>query len=217
MLDKRFKYSIILSLITHSLVLAPWHGFKLPRLLRITDNLEVSYLELRQFDEIVKLQQEKNDLQDKIRVENKKIDKPIQQESLKIEKETPKAERVQTAKFQKTTPEPKPSASAQTEELVTYLDYYQALREKIKSCAHKNYPKYNIQGEVFVSFTILSDGTLAQIKVIDERSDNIPILKSAAIKSLEEASPFAPFPKEIKLSQMNFNLPILFELGKSGW
>lgn len=215
--DRIFKYSVILSVLTHSVIFAPWPVFKLPALLVYKDNLEVSYLELRQFDEVMKLEKDTKTKETTIEI-SKKSEQPIRQELAKIE--TIKEKDIAQLKIEKTEKKedaapPKSITTSQSNEMLTYLDYYQALREKIKYFAHKNYPKYNIEGEVFISFTISSDGTIADIKILDEKSDDVAVLKSAALRSLRDASPFPPFPKEISQPQIKFNLPILFKLSKS--
>jgi protein TonB len=97
---------------------------------------------------------------------------------------------------------------------VEYLNYYQIVREEIRRCAYRNYSRGFAEGEAYISFTLLSNGQLKEAKIIDEKSTHIPFLKEIALKSIRDASPFPPFPKDINSAQLSFNVIISFEMGK---
>lgn len=94
-----------------------------------------------------------------------------------------------------------------------YLNYYQVVREKIKDYAYKNYAG-DSTGEVFLIFTVLSNGSLSDLGLIEEKSVENKFLKSIALKSVRYASPFPPFPREIVHPRLKFNIIICFELKK---
>ncbi|MCQ9207904.1 MAG: TonB family protein [Omnitrophica bacterium] len=93
-----------------------------------------------------------------------------------------------------------------------YLDYYRSIREKIRELVLENYPRYVACGEVRLYFILSSDGRLKQIKILQERSSPNRILKEVASKSVRQAAPFLPFPKELNQAQLSFNVVISFEL-----
>jgi len=93
-----------------------------------------------------------------------------------------------------------------------YLDYYQSIREKIRKFVLENYPSYIACGEVCLYFILSSDGQLKQIKILPERSSPNRALKEVANKSIHQAAPFLPFPKELNQPQLSFNVIISFEL-----
>jgi TonB family protein len=93
----------------------------------------------------------------------------------------------------------------------TYLSYYQIVREKIKRAAYQNYTGKEV-GEVTVSFVILNDGTLSELKLIEEKSNQSPYLREVALRSIKDASRFPAFPKELDYPQLSFNLSITFEI-----
>lgn len=95
----------------------------------------------------------------------------------------------------------------------TYIGYYRAVREKIRRYADRNYPRRRGMGhgDVFLSFIVTSSGELLQVKVVEERSVNSPVLRNLAINSIRDASPFPPFPRGMSQYQITFNVIISYE------
>ncbi|MFH0826984.1 MAG: TonB family protein [Candidatus Omnitrophota bacterium] len=92
-----------------------------------------------------------------------------------------------------------------------YLSYYQIVREKIKRAAYQSYTGKEV-GEVTVSFVILNNGHLQELRLIEEKSVLSPYLRETALRSIREAGPFPTFPKELDYPQLSFNLAITFEV-----
>lgn len=92
-----------------------------------------------------------------------------------------------------------------------YLSYYQIVREKIKRAAYQNYTGKEI-GEVMVSFVILNNGHLQELRLVEEKSVLSPYLRETALRSIRDASPFPNFPKDLDYPQLSFNLAITFEV-----
>ena len=91
-----------------------------------------------------------------------------------------------------------------------YMSYYRLIREKIRASAYQNYTTTK-KGEVIVNFMILNNGTLQKIN-INPGSVSSRILRSIALKSVEESAPFPAFPAELsKYSQLQFNISIYFK------
>ena len=91
-----------------------------------------------------------------------------------------------------------------------YMNYYRLVREKIRRNAYQNY-KGNINGEVFVSFRILDDGTLKGVNLAPRSARN-RLLRKIALKSIKQSAPFPAFPEELKkYSHLQFNIPIYFK------
>lgn len=93
----------------------------------------------------------------------------------------------------------------------SYISYYQIVREKIRRCAYQNYARSET-GEVYLSFIVFSDGTLGQMRLVEEKSSASPYLRDIAARSIKEASPFPNFPKELDYPQLSFNVVISFEI-----
>jgi outer membrane biosynthesis protein TonB len=97
------------------------------------------------------------------------------------------------------------------EKMPVYLDYVQSVREKIKSAANAKSRQPYVYGEVLLSFVLQSNGRLALVKVIDERSCSNEQLKNIARESIEEASPFEPFPPDLDFNELSFSVVLSFE------
>jgi hypothetical protein len=93
----------------------------------------------------------------------------------------------------------------------SYISYYQIVREKIKRAAYRNYTRTEV-GEIYLSFIISRDGLLRNVRLNEEKSDSNPYLREIALKSLDNASPFPNFPKELNYPQLSFNVAISFEI-----
>ena len=93
----------------------------------------------------------------------------------------------------------------------SYISYYQIVREKIRRTAYQNYTRTET-GEVYLSFIISSEGDLKDVRFVEEKSSPDPYLRNVATRSIEEASPFPSFPKELDYPQLSFNVIISFEI-----
>jgi len=93
----------------------------------------------------------------------------------------------------------------------SYISYYQIVREKIRRAAYQNYTRAEI-GEAYLSFVISSDGSLKAVQLIEEKSSPSPYLREIALRSIKEASPFPNFPKELDYPHLSFNVVISFEI-----
>ena len=94
-----------------------------------------------------------------------------------------------------------------------YLSYNDAIRQKIKSKAYTYIDNPDFKaGEVYLTFILSSDGNLKQIKIIDEKTNANEYLRSIGQKSIEESSPFPPFPTDLNYPELTFNAVISFEV-----
>lgn len=92
-----------------------------------------------------------------------------------------------------------------------YISYYQISREKIKRAAYQQNYGGREEGEVTVSFVIKSDGTLQQVRLVENGSSASPYLGDIAVSSVKEAAPFPKFPRELDYPQIPFTLTITFQ------
>ena len=63
-----------------------------------------------------------------------------------------------------------------------------------------------------VSFVILKNGQLQELRLVEEKSVLSPYLRETALRSIRDASGFPAFPKELDYPQLSFNLAITFEV-----
>ena len=92
-----------------------------------------------------------------------------------------------------------------------YLEYYEIIREKIRRAAYQNYT-FLIDGEAYLSFIILCNGQLKDVRINEDRSTEYTNLKNSAIKSIHDASPFPKFPEGLDYPELSFNVIISFEV-----
>lgn len=93
----------------------------------------------------------------------------------------------------------------------TYLNYYNAVRAKIYKAANASKPRYYMEGDVRVVFTLRKDGSLINTAVAGEGSTTNPILRNHALMSIRKASPFPPFHASIKERELILRITISFE------
>ena len=91
-----------------------------------------------------------------------------------------------------------------------YGDYYKTVRERIVKKLKYNYSDYYRNGEVELYFVLNSNGSLKRIDVDTGRSTDDNRLIDVALLSIQQASPFPPFPKELDSAQLPFSLMISF-------
>jgi len=93
-----------------------------------------------------------------------------------------------------------------------YRTYYSLVREKIRKYAYFYYRRLE-EGEVYLGFTLTPEGDIVSVAIDDRRSTDSAYLKKIALRSVEEAAPYPPFPQKLRdHPQLAFNVIIDFEL-----
>lgn len=91
------------------------------------------------------------------------------------------------------------AVSTATREYI-YATYMEAWRRKVERIGNLNYPsearELGLFGSLILHVAVRSDGSLEGIRVV--RSSGHDVLDQAAIRIVELAAPFAPFPENIK-------------------
>ena len=93
----------------------------------------------------------------------------------------------------------------------TYANYYSLVRGRIRQRAYFNYSEY-YAGEVYLTFILTSDGAVKELKIIEERTTAGQYLRTIGLKSIKEANPFPPFPKDLRYPELTFNVVISFQV-----
>lgn len=97
-----------------------------------------------------------------------------------------------------------------------YINLYSNYAQVLRACIINNidYPKValrnNIEGKVQLKFVLLPDGNLKDVYII--QSSNSIILDEAALGAIEKATPFPPFPKNLKVNELFVKVPIVYKL-----
>jgi len=89
--------------------------------------------------------------------------------------------------------------SANTREYL-YASYEESWRQKVERIGNLNYPdeakRRNLSGSLILDVAIRADGTLHSVRVT--RSSGDKVLDDGAVRIVRLASPFAPFPEEMR-------------------
>ena len=89
------------------------------------------------------------------------------------------------------------SISAKSADAAAYMHYFE---EKVEQVGNVNYPKearsQGIFGQVQLIVVLLADGRIKRIEV--SKGSGSRLLDQAAVRSVQLASPFKPFPKELR-------------------
>ncbi|MFH1995502.1 MAG: hypothetical protein ABIJ27_00725 [Candidatus Omnitrophota bacterium] len=89
--------------------------------------------------------------------------------------------------------------------------YYQAVRDKIKTTLRNNYIGSPEDGEVYLVFTLLSDGSINRYHIDEESSTQDRFLIEVAELSLVDAAPFPKFPNGLPQKNITFNVVVSFK------
>ncbi len=193
--DKNFKIALIISLLCHSVIFFPFgHLFlniKPPRY----KSIEVIYYTILK--------------DEKVQRYASVVDKPTYKKEVVIKKTMPEVISRKKQTFVKK-PDVKPIVDAEMKKMPSYVSYYQILRAKIKR--NVKYPNSLNEGQVYLNFRLTSDGKLEMIRINEETSTSNVLLRTAALESIQEATPFPPFPEDFKQNEATFNVIISFEI-----
>jgi outer membrane biosynthesis protein TonB len=130
-------------------------------------------------------------------------------DGLKVLERVPDKNRVSSAAIKKTVSVP----LLESEKInnPSYQSYYSLVRARIRQRAYFNYAEY-YAGEVYLTFILNNDGSLKDLKIIEEKSSGGPYLRTIGLKSIKEAVPFPPFPKALNYPELTFNVVISFQV-----
>ncbi len=91
-----------------------------------------------------------------------------------------------------------------------YAPYLASVRRKIERLW--GYPAEararGVTGELLVGFTILNDGRLSRLDLV--KTSGSSILDEAALRAIQQAAPYAPFPKQIDLDRLHITASFLY-------
>ncbi len=92
-----------------------------------------------------------------------------------------------------------------------YAMYTNIVRDRIRERAYINFVKY-AGGDVYLTFIVRAGGQLADVQVLQSKTQASEALCATGITSVREAAPFPPFPKELNYPELTFNIQISFQL-----
>lgn len=92
-----------------------------------------------------------------------------------------------------------------------YINYYQLIREKIRQRLKERYSRVCGEGDVAVVFILNSSGSLSAVEIEEAKSTRDSNLGQIAVASVKDAAPFPPFPGELPVAKMSFDLTVSFK------
>jgi hypothetical protein len=215
-----FRYALITSLLIHIGILLPLTcyysvaGRKIEKSIRVTyELLKDQPLKVESTNLEVKSFTEKNRKYEKARLKQVS-DIPTVLKDISKFADSTELNNKQPAKVSKIHVERKITVPPLNSEKINnpiYLNYYQIVRNRIKERAYENYSQYEA-GEVYLTFVLLSDGSLKELKLIEEKTSANQYLRDVGVKSIQDASPFPPFPRDLRYPELSFNVVISFEV-----
>lgn len=91
------------------------------------------------------------------------------------------------------------AVSASTREY-KYANYLEAWRRKVERVGNLNYPdeakRHKMYGNLILHVAVRADGSVERVRVL--RSSGFEVLDEAAVRIVELAAPYAPFPPDIR-------------------
>ncbi len=87
---------------------------------------------------------------------------------------------------------------------ITVEAYSSLVRSRVLEKASEYYPRSKAKGNVYVAFDVLSNGSIKGSPRILGRADES--LEMLAVKSVYEASPFPPFPPDLRKPEETFKV-----------
>lgn len=221
-MDMSLRNAFIISAIIHVALFAPYYNQNMLRQeIEKRNSAIVDYVILREIanavtanKEVVLRQIEPPRIEIKKEVEIKP--QPTTQGKISYKKrlEAKKLIQIEKARKQYAAKVASREAAVKESELKSkkdYVNYYQLIRDKIKSRLKDNYGYYNHEGDVYLSFAITQNGTLLTYNIDRSRSTTDEVLLHITIMSLKAVSPFPPLPKSIQAPKMSFNVAISFK------
>ena len=198
--NRIMKITFTISLVGHCLFLGmPKFNLNLPQAEKAKDI-------------IVKIEIEKPPLLPKIDVlgEEKKL-KEIMKESKSPESEPePEPEEIVMDESPKEPIEEKVEVIDPAQEAM--LRYQDMVKQRIEEV--RRYPSWarrqGIEGDVYLSFIVLSNGLSKNTKIIF--SSGVRVLDEEAVATIKRAEPFPPIPEEISATQIQMQLAIVFKI-----
>lgn len=93
-----------------------------------------------------------------------------------------------------------------------FSGYFEEIKKKIHQTVQKKYARKNPgEGIVSLVFILRMDGSLENVVIVPRESSAIPAVQKFAVECIQESAPFGPFPKELDLQRISFNVTVLFD------
>ena len=92
--------------------------------------------------------------------------------------------------------------------------YLNMWRQKCERIGRANYPPGSLEGEVLMLVSILADGTLEEVRIL--QSSGHRALDQAALATVRQAAPFQPFNVEMRKGYDRLEFTRTWQFSKTG-
>jgi outer membrane biosynthesis protein TonB len=210
-MDISLRSAFIISVIIHIGIFAPFYGQHLLRQdIEKKNTVMVDYVILKEITEAMAANKEivlkkpetpRIDIQKEVKADDRKSSEAgeLKEKALPRKRDAAKDPAKESAK-----------ARSQQKQEEDYINYYQLVREKIRSRLKNNYQHYKREGDVYLSFTLTQNGSLLTYSIDREKSTQDETLLNITAASLKAISPFPALPRSLSTSKMSFNIIISF-------
>ena len=214
------RSAFIISVIIHVVVFTPFYGQHLLRQeIEKKNTVVVDYVILKEIVAAMNTNKEvilKKPETPRIDIQKEVTAKPQPAPKVKTDKrKSSKArelkEKATSSKRDAVKNSAKISAKARKKQKEDYVNYYQLIREKIRSKLKNNYQKYKREGDVYLSFALTQNGSLLTYTIDRAKSTQDDALLNITATSLKALSPFPVLPRSLARSKMSFNVVISFK------
>jgi len=211
--NRVFQITLLVSLITHGVILFQNAGFNTSRVDQKLEETELSYIKTKKLPKkIIEKKPAKKapllKLTTKTTLE-KKVPPPFLGKKREINFAKPilkKPDIISVKKKIKLF-----NSGGEKINNTNYMNHYQFVYEKIRRYLFMNYSGTET-GEVNLTFVITKDGYLEDYRIIDTESSPNTYLREVVVRSLKNAEPFPVFPKELDFPRLSFNVIVSFEI-----
>ena len=87
-------------------------------------------------------------------------------------------------------------------------NYYKIINDQLQRAALS--PADFSEGQITLSFVVMADGSLVSVDVVPDSSTPDSTLQKTAVQIVRDASPFPPFPRDLRKIDLTFNVVICF-------
>jgi len=223
--DKIFRLSLVVSLLAHVIVLASLFYANIHYFKRFEKNMEIIYqAALKEAPppkdparRVRSIRRPPEKIEPEILSHQEKIPLPRLKESRKkIKKVNPflgKKELRSSSEGKRFVSVPMLNSTKISNP--KYLNYHERIRSKIRDRAYVyvDSPEFET-GEVYLTFVLLSDGALRDVKIHEDKTQANDYLKDVGLRSIRDSSPFPPFPEDLQYPELTFNVVISFKISE---
>lgn len=140
--------------------------------------------------------------------EKKEVSQPAPAEKTLPQEQKPVPAAPQRQSIAAARPLPTPVSIDDAAQSGMYTNYYKIINDQLQRAALS--PADFAEGQITLSFVVMADGSLVSVDVVPDSSTPDSTLQQTAVQIVRDASPFPPFPRDLRKIDLTFNVVICF-------